>query len=172
MQRKNIFSLILFLDSKKIYQKKMEKILTKCQNFYFFKCIFYLLSLIKIAIANKINNIPTEIKIIANIFARPSSLSGKSLVVVEILYEEFESLVLELFVELEVLLFEVLFEVLFVEFPEVFSKLFSFKFISTALAIFVKNVNISNIIKNIVIKNIFKDLFILIPPLILLIIIT
>ena len=74
--------------------------------------MYYLPSLIKIAIANKINNTPIAIKIIDKIFEIPKSLSGKppctviefvlvvELFVVDVLVELTE---LEVFLELDVL---------------------------------------------------------------------
>ena len=147
--------------------------------------MYYLPSLIKIAIANKINNTPIAIKIIDKIFEIPKSLSGKppctviefvlvvELFVVDVFVELTE---LEVFLELDVLkvlvaldVFDVL-EVLDVsevfdvldtldvfDVLDVFSILVSVIFISTAKTYVVKENNSNNIP---IIKNIFKLLII------------
>ena len=126
-------------------------------------------SLIKIAIANNINNTPIAIKIILKILDIPKSLSGKLLctvvvfvVVEELLVEEVlvEVFVLEEFVvEFELLdVLEVL-EVLVVldVLDVVFSLFVSLISISTAKTVVVKDNNINNIA---IIENIFKFLII------------
>ena len=147
--------------------------------------MYYLPSLIKIAIANKINNTPIAIKIIDKIFEMPKSLSGKppctviefvlvvELFVVDVFVELTE---LEVFLELDVLevlvaldvfdVFDVLdvsevFDVLdtldIFDVLDVFSILVSVIFISTAKTYVVKENNSNNIP---IIKNIFKLLII------------
>ena len=144
--------------------------------------MYYLPSLIKIAIANKINNTPIAIKIIDKIFEIPKSLSGKppctviefvlvvELFVVDVFVELTE---LEVFLELDVLEVLVVFDVFDVldvsevfdvldtldvfDVLDVFSILVSVIFISTAKTYVVKENNSNNIP---IIKNIFKLLII------------
>ena len=128
--------------------------------------IFYLPSLIKIAIANKINRTPIAIKIIDKTFYIPKSLSGKLLwtVVVFVVGDEvlLDEAVLEVLFVLEVFDVLELLEVLdvfdvFDVLAAVFSLFVSLISISTAKTVVEKDNNVNNIA---IIENIFKFLII------------
>ena len=144
------------------------------QNLKFKKLKNYLPSLIKIAIANRINSAPIAMRMIDKIFDIPKSLSGKLLCTVvvlvveellldeEVVEEVFVLEVFDVFELLEVLELLEVFDVL--EVLEVFDVLddvfwlsVSLMFISTAKTFVVKDNNINNIT---IIENFFKFLII------------